>query len=245
MNLVFFILLILISFIVVRIGGIALKLTGLEWSIAKFQALSCFTGTGFTTNESEVITRSTQRRRIARYLMMLGHAGLVTLIATFANSFREITHWHISLINLLIIIVAVLLINSFFSKSKIGKKISNQMEIFLIKRNIIKPVFFQELVSVPNGLGLASLEICEDNRIDESTIGEFEKTFPDLKILARIRANEWMANPSPESKLLSHDSIICYGNLKKIKKKVHKHKQSSHSLSKFLHKYYNTKKDEK
>lgn len=58
MNLFLFIFAILISFIVVRIGAVAFELTGLEWSIAKFQALSCFTGTGFTTRESELVLMS-------------------------------------------------------------------------------------------------------------------------------------------------------------------------------------------
>jgi Trk-type K+ transport system membrane component len=50
MNLILFVLATLISFVAVRIGAVALHLTGVEWSQAKFQALSCFTGTGFTTN---------------------------------------------------------------------------------------------------------------------------------------------------------------------------------------------------
>ena len=39
MNLVLFITVLIISFIVVRIGAIAFQLTGLEWLVAKFQAL--------------------------------------------------------------------------------------------------------------------------------------------------------------------------------------------------------------
>ena len=39
--LILFILTLIVSFIVVRIGAIAFQLTGLEWSLAKFQALSC------------------------------------------------------------------------------------------------------------------------------------------------------------------------------------------------------------
>ena len=81
-----FILTLTVSFIVVRVGAIAFQLTGLEWSLAKFQALSCFTGTGFTTREAELITGNPQRRRIASVLMVLGNAGLVTLILTGAST---------------------------------------------------------------------------------------------------------------------------------------------------------------
>ena len=88
MNVLLFIIMITISFVAVRIGAIAFQLTGLEWSLAKFQSLSCFTGTGFTTKEAELITGNPQRRRIASILMIMGNAGLVTMIATFANSLR-------------------------------------------------------------------------------------------------------------------------------------------------------------
>ena len=65
MNLLLFITVFVISFIIVRTGAIAFQLTGLEWSQAKFQALSCFTSTGFTTKEAELVTGDKQRRRIA------------------------------------------------------------------------------------------------------------------------------------------------------------------------------------
>ncbi len=53
MNLLLFLVTLIVSFIVIKIGAIAFQLTGLEWSLAQFQALSCFTGTCFTTKESE------------------------------------------------------------------------------------------------------------------------------------------------------------------------------------------------
>ena len=70
-NLILFLTILVISFIVVRIGAIAFQLTGLSWDTAKFQALSCFTSTGFTTKEAELITTSRQRRKIASTLIIL------------------------------------------------------------------------------------------------------------------------------------------------------------------------------
>ena len=97
-----FIIMILISFVIVRIGAIAFQLTGLEWSLAKFQSLSCFTGTGFTTQEAELITTDKQRRRIASVLMVLGNGGLVVMIATFANSLTPQQILHRPLIELIL-----------------------------------------------------------------------------------------------------------------------------------------------
>ena len=64
MNLLLFIFVLISSFIIVRIGAIAFELTGLEWSLAKFQSLSCFTGTGFTTREAELITGNPQSKKL-------------------------------------------------------------------------------------------------------------------------------------------------------------------------------------
>ncbi len=55
MSTALFILVVAVSFTVVRTGAIAFQLPGLHWPQARFQALSCFTGTGFTTRESELI----------------------------------------------------------------------------------------------------------------------------------------------------------------------------------------------
>ncbi|MHC4153076.1 MAG: TrkA C-terminal domain-containing protein, partial [Planctomycetota bacterium] len=90
MGLFLFIIVLVVSFIAVRIGAIAFQLTGLNWELAKFQALSCFTGTGFTTRESELIVGHGQRRKIASVLMVLGNAGLVLMIASFATSLNPL-----------------------------------------------------------------------------------------------------------------------------------------------------------
>jgi hypothetical protein len=71
-----------LSFLIVRIGAIALTMTGLSDEVARFQALSAFSGAGFTTTESENVTNGPARRRIAAWLIRLGSAGIVTAIST-------------------------------------------------------------------------------------------------------------------------------------------------------------------
>lgn len=143
MNIVLFVIVLVVSFIAVRIGAIAFQLTGLEWSTAKFQALSCFTSTGFTTKEAELITGDKQRRRIASVLIVFGHAGLVTMIATLANSLRaqEVIESQLSkpilpfrmhpllaqLINLLIIIVAVYAVYKIFTNTRFARRLTDAL----------------------------------------------------------------------------------------------------------------------
>ena len=156
--LILFILTLIVSFIVVRIGAIAFQLTGLEWSLAKFQALSCFSGTGFTTKEAELITGNKQRRQIASVLMVLGNAGLVIMIATLASSMvpqetilsklsksflpfaipPSLVIW----VNLVVIVVAVYAIYKVFTQEKLARQLTNFLRKRLIKKeNLQKSIF--------------------------------------------------------------------------------------------------------
>ena len=85
---VFTVLLVLaVSVIIVRIASVGLTLTGISKDLAEFQALSAFTRSGFTTDESEQIVNHPVRRRITMYLMLLGHAGMVVAVPSVLMSF--------------------------------------------------------------------------------------------------------------------------------------------------------------
>ena len=73
---------VIVLIIIVRAGAIALMLTGINSEKAHFQALSAFTGTGFTTNESERTVNNKIRRRIISFLIIFGNGGLITLFVT-------------------------------------------------------------------------------------------------------------------------------------------------------------------
>lgn len=75
-----------LSVFVVRLASVALRITGLSDGSARFQALSAFTGTGFTTTEAESIVNYPVRRRIVGILMIIGNLGLVTILAALVTS---------------------------------------------------------------------------------------------------------------------------------------------------------------
>lgn len=76
-----------VSLVVIRIATVGLALTGVSKDLARFQAISAFTGAGFTTKESEDIVSHPLRRRIAMHLMLLGHVGVVVAIPSVLLSF--------------------------------------------------------------------------------------------------------------------------------------------------------------
>jgi hypothetical protein len=235
-SVLFLIIVLIVSWIVVRIGAIAFQITGLEWSLAKFQALSCFSGTGFTTKESELIVSDKRRRQIASILMILGNAGLVTLIATAASALNpqqtviswlsdSILPFHIPnevslVINLAIIILALLVTYRIFTNRKITGKLTRYLRRRIIKQELLKPVSFEELLMLTGGYGISRIEVCEGNPIIDKTLAESDLRKNDITVLAIIRGEETIPNPSAGRKILKGDGLIAFGKLERLRGQV-------------------------
>ncbi|MBN2302673.1 MAG: TrkA C-terminal domain-containing protein [Lentisphaerae bacterium] len=232
MNLLLFILTILVSFIVVRIGAVAFELTGLEWSLAKFQALSCFSGTGFTTREAELITGHPQRRRIASALMVLGHAGLVTLIATLANAIRPphgsngttlFFNWSVSPVvaqwaNLLTVIIVGYIIYLVLSRVTILQRITEYMRRRIMKTDIVQRVTFEQLTTSTGGYGVANVAVTESTIVAGKTLRNSSLREHDISVLAIERQGEMISNPRADTRIMPNDRLICYGKMDTIRK---------------------------
>lgn len=78
-----------LSPLIIRVGSIALRMTGLSPEVSSFQSMSAFTGTGFTTDEAEEVTSTPGRRTVVQTLIRLGSIGLVGALATLTLSFTR------------------------------------------------------------------------------------------------------------------------------------------------------------
>jgi len=235
--LVVFILALIVSFIVVRIGAIAFQLTGLEWSLAKFQALSCFSGTGFTTKESELITSDKQRRKIATILIILGNAGFVimiaslagslmpnkeTIIAKFSESFLpfNVPAYLVVWINLAIIIAVVYGIYRIFTHEKFVRKMTTSLRKKIIKKELFQKVSFEELLLATGGYGISRITVSSGSPILNKTLAKSQLREHDIMVLATVRKGETIPNPQANTKILLNDELICFGKLENIRNKI-------------------------
>jgi len=236
MNILLFVFTIVVSFIIVRIGAILFQLTGLEWSQAKFQALSCFSGTGFTTRESESVTALPQRRRIASFLIILGNAGLVTLIATFANSLNpdsfmnrlipsflpaSIPARYSPWMNLLLIVLVLFVLYKLLTNTRITDFITEKLKTHIQKRQLSRMVSFEELLIATGGYGVSQVDLPPESRLIEKTIMESDLRTHDILVLAIERKGQMIANPPPAMKFLAGDKLVCFGKLETIRKEVY------------------------
>jgi len=225
-----------VSFTIVRIGAIAFQLTGLDWSLAKFQALSCFTGTGFTTREAELVTGNAQRRRIASVLMVLGNAGLVLMIATVAQSLRPEEHIWASLsqrflpfeippdlvpwVNLGLFIVSVYLIYCALTWPRVSEWITHFLRKRIIKREIFKRVTVEELLVATGGYGVSRVAVLAGSPVIDKDLVESGLRSHDITVLAIVREGQTVANPPAKMKILRNDELICFGKLGNIRGRI-------------------------
>jgi hypothetical protein len=231
-----FALTVVVVIVMVRIGAIAFELTGMPWEQAKFQALSCFTLTGFTTREAQMVTRHPQRKKIAASMMIIGYAGSISLIATFVNFLRPIFEvgqgyynipltgiWMpvflLQIAKLAFLVIFLLLIFRFFSKSKLWENVSMRIRERIRKANLINNVTFEDMAIGEKGFGIIRIAVNEKDDFSGKTIAEsgFKKV-TSAQILTIERGSEVIPNPKPGEMILSGDVLYCFGDRKLIKK---------------------------
>jgi len=234
--LILFILTLIVSFVAVRVGAIAFQLTGLEWSLAKFQALSCFSGTGFTTKEAELITSNKQRRKIASILIILGNAGFVIMIATLAGSLVpqetilsklsesflpfNIPPYLVRWVNLVIIVAVVYGIYKVFTYEKFVRKMTTFLRKKIIKKEIFQKVSFEELLLATGGYGISRIAVSAGSPVLNKTLAKSGLREQDIMVLATVRGSETIPNPPANMKILLGDELICFGKLENIRNRI-------------------------
>lgn len=209
MSVVLLLTVILASFICVRVGAVAFELTGIPWDQAKFQALSAFSNCGFTTRETEDIVGHPLRRRIAGYLIILGNAGVVTTIATFAGALvgADVTR---ATLNLLLISLCIGLIAWFAKRPILARRVRLAMQRWLSQRAAFQPST-EALLRVDQGYSVTRLFLPESSPAVGRALAELEPRKHRLEILAIERDGQFIPIPDDQEVLQSGDAVVAYG----------------------------------
>ncbi|WP_102275199.1 hypothetical protein [Cytobacillus massiliigabonensis] len=85
MNILFLFIYLIIILVVIEVFVILFRLTGLNVEVSRFQVISMMTGTGFTTDESELILGHPIRRKLATFLILFGAFSLAVIISSISQ----------------------------------------------------------------------------------------------------------------------------------------------------------------
>jgi hypothetical protein len=203
---------ILISMMIVRAGAIALTLTGISYGRAKFQSLSAFTGTGFTTREAELVVNHPTRRRIVSWMMVLGNAGIVAVIITTTTSFVSLDSAHLP-IGVAALAIGIGLIYLVRTRTGLARWWEDLVERRLGRSPIFEEGSVDELLHLIEGYGLIRLELRDASALTGQTIGATGIPERGFRILGIEREGDWIAAPKAKHVLLSGDRLVIYGRL--------------------------------
>ncbi|MEA3489064.1 MAG: TrkA C-terminal domain-containing protein [Candidatus Omnitrophota bacterium] len=216
------IVIIVISAFIVKIASVALNLTGLDEKRAFFQALSAFTGTGFTTRDAEFVVNHDIRRKIIMFLMILGNAGIVSIITTLMLSFFRGGGITPVLINITIILLAILLLIKISLNKEITRKLTKKIQEKLIKSSTFTKRPVEEILRLAEGYGVAEVTVKEECLDIGKTLFETSFRKNDIIILAIERGTRVLPAPGASDRLLLNDTLICYGKLENVAKIIGK-----------------------
>ena len=210
------IIIIVIFFFIVRVATVILKLTGMDETTARFQAISAFTGTGFTTKEAETILEDKIRIKTVVVLMVLGKIGIVSVIAGLFLSFSKDT-MHSDLWKAVIVLSSIFLLYRLTALKGFSRALNRIIEKSIISRGIIKQRTLEKLFNLPQGYGLAQLTIAGSSKVNGLSLSEAGFNKSDILVLSIERKDQLMSFPHAKDIIKKGDKLLCYGLLENIK----------------------------
>jgi hypothetical protein len=210
-------LVIFVSFLIVRASAIALMMTGMDEKRARFQALSAFTGTGFTTREAEYVVSHPKRRRIVSWLMILGNAGIVTVIVAGTSSLATSKGFQVP-INVVVLAAGIFVIYKIATHKGFIRRWESYVEEKLTKsRPLLEEEATEDLLHLIEGFGLVRANIKEDSPLIGNSLSQSELTGKGLLVLGIERGKNWIPAPSGEETVKDGDKLVIYGRLDILK----------------------------
>ncbi|MCF7791919.1 MAG: TrkA C-terminal domain-containing protein [Victivallales bacterium] len=210
-----------LSIVIIRIGAVALELTGVTQDVAAFQAQSAFTGAGFTTTESESIVSHPVRRKIARILILLGSAGLTSSIATLIMTFTGQSDKSIYL-RLFVLGVGILTIYIFSKSEFIYRVMKKWITILLQKYTSLNVHDYSAVLGLSKGFSVSRFTVKPGSWMEGCLLSELNLRSEGLVILSINRKVEnkekFIGVPTGNTELKEGDRIVCYGREEAIKK---------------------------
>ena len=218
-----------IYLIMIEFFSVAFKLTGLATNKIRFKVASLFTGAGFTTQESEIITNDNRRRRIAVICMYTGHIFSVVIMGLIINVLisigeslnadrpvRTFTEWYFIVFYIsLAVFVLVLLIKI----PPINKKFQKLLEKIAI--NTSKARRESNIITVLDYYGRSAVVEIVLNKVPEfakdKSLGSMALTKKYALILLSLRRGNRRVSISKDTMISKGDVIVAYGHINDIR----------------------------
>jgi hypothetical protein len=207
----------LLSITITRIGALALVLTGMSEEAAEFQARSAFYGVGYTTRESEFVVNHPVRRRVVMLLMLLGHLGVATLVATVLGSLMTTNSSGQWGRNLLILTGGLAALAAVASSRWIHNAMSRAVACALRRWTTLDVHDYVALLHLSAGYTVLEMKLQPGDWPDDVPISETGLAESGILVLGIQRPRVgFVGAPTGQTRLRPGDTVIIYGQLDRL-----------------------------
>jgi hypothetical protein len=204
--------------LIIEISVAVLVITGLESDVARFQAVSMLTATGFTTKESELIARHPIRRKVSIFLIIFGVFSLAVLIASITKVLTENFRVpQLILITSFFAILFLLIKNKTINQKLKGKFVKDLKEEFALDE---LPV--QEILYTSEEDFFTGVEITKDSSYVNNKFPKIIHPEEDVMLLFVRRGEHKIRQPQQDYIIQEGDVLFLYGSKADIESKFRK-----------------------
>lgn len=201
-----------LSALITRIAAIALAHTGLSTQTARFQARSAYTGAGFTTTESENIMNHPVRRKIIFHLMLIGNAGIVTVMSSLILTFVLPDTLTSKLTGLLIVVVGMAALWWAIKSPIVDRALSKLINRMLHRYTDIEVQDYAAVLHLKDEFSVSEKKIGSDDWLCHKKLKDLNLWDEGITILGIDRkGNHYFGLPSGSLELKPNDLITVYG----------------------------------
>lgn len=218
--LIIFDMLVIIYQVLIEVFTILYRINGVNVDVSRFQVVSLLTGTGFTTNESESMLITKNRRKLTRRIMFFSYIFNISIVSTFvsifsltANTSKEDIPICIGL-TLFIIIFLIL-----FYKTNIRKSVIDKIVIDLVNKRKTKKENFVFIYDTFGNKVIAEIELTKLKRsMKNKTLEEMQLSQKyHISLLVIKRKEQIISEIKPTTILEEGDTVIVFGRVRDIK----------------------------
>ena len=204
-------LVVAISLLITRVATVVLTATGLSREAARFQARSAFTGSGFTTRESEAVVDHPLRRKVVATLMLLGNAGIVAAASSTILGFRSgdvgRDWWRI-----LELVVGLMLLIALSRSRWVDRRLTAWISRILHSYTDLPARDLGGLLDLSGDYSVSELAIDDGDWVCGRPLGDLELRDEGVVVLGITRpGGRYLAAPTGRTVVGAGDLLVVYG----------------------------------
>lgn len=201
-----------LSLLITRVATVALVLTGMSGESARFQARSALTGTGFATRESEAVVNHPVRRRVIMLLMLVGSAGIVTVIATLLLSFLSTRGAADTASRLAALTLGLLVLFAIATNKRVTRVMQGPIHAFLRRYTDLDVRDYAALLHVHGDYAVSEFRVEPTSWLAGRQLEDLRLGDEGVLVLGIERDQDFLGSPRGSHRCEPGDLLILYGH---------------------------------